>query len=59
MKFFVCYVTGSTLAGNRNGGMAEFDTEQEARDEIESIVSDHTEYVVVLVHGDELERVSQ
>lgn len=55
-KWFVFYVLGSTLKGNRNAGIGEFDTEEAARDEMADIAETHPEYSVILIHGTEIER---
>ena len=55
-KWFVAYVYGTTTGGNRNGGVGDFDTEEEARKEIVSLKDDHPDSVWMLIHGTEIAR---
>lgn len=57
-KWFVFWLVGSTRAGDRNAGVSDFATEEEARHDMQYIAEGYAEHVLVLVHGTEVERRS-
>lgn len=56
MRYFVVYVWGSCRAGDRNGGVMDCDTLEEARKEIADLLTDHPDATWKLIHGEEVER---
>lgn len=56
MRYFVVYVWGSCRAEDRNGGVMDCDTLEEARKEIADLLTDHPDATWKLIHGEEVER---
>ena len=56
MRYFVFYVYGSCQSGDRNAGMAEFDSLDLALEEFKEIERDHSDAQIVIVEGEEIKR---
>lgn len=51
-KWIVFWITGSTRSGDRNAGMRELNTEEQARALVKEIGRTHGECEITLVRGE-------
>ena len=56
MPYFVYYTWGSTLSGDRTAGLGEYDGCEEAMQEVEEIMEEHTDAQVIVIAGEEVYR---
>lgn len=56
MKHFLIYVYGSCQAGDRNGGVEEYDSYEAAESGIHNLMADHPDAVWKLIEGIEVSR---